>query len=208
MVDNFSQIKGLMNFEDENDFYFVQILQRRKDGKQGQVDPPERPTRVVKVYSIRSHEHLDEKKQEITTLCDVFGARAQLNVNKRNFKKCALATLRDIADLIDKENYSKVARSFNSSCGRYSSEEKKNKKWIIDIDPYEIDADPHTGTIVQKIVDEINEMKPDGDKLVDVIPSLNGVHMVTTPFDLQSFEINKPYDVGVHKDAFTNLYIP
>lgn len=206
MLDNFSKIFELFNTEDENDFYFIQILQRRKDGKQGRVPLPERPTRLVKTYDVRSVDHLSEKKDEIVELCNTFGARAQFNVNKRNYRKCALATLRELAENIDKEQYRKVSRAFSSSCGRYSAEDKTSKKWILDIDKEHEEDD--IDTKVNSLVELIDELKPEGDKYVDVIPSLNGAHLITRPFDVQTFEQAKPFDVEVHKDAFTNLYIP
>ena len=33
VVDNFDQIKSLLTFEDKDDFYFCQIIQRKKDGQ-------------------------------------------------------------------------------------------------------------------------------------------------------------------------------
>lgn len=34
MINNFEQIKSLLKFEDENEFYFLQIIQRKKDHKE------------------------------------------------------------------------------------------------------------------------------------------------------------------------------
>lgn len=38
MTDNFNLIRPLLNFRSEDDFYFLQILQRKKDHNNGKVN--------------------------------------------------------------------------------------------------------------------------------------------------------------------------
>lgn len=43
--------------------------------------------------------------------------------------------------------------------------------------------------------------------LIDRIPTLNGTHLITRPFNLQILHQNYP-DVGVQKNHLTALYVP
>lgn len=206
MVDNFEKIANFLGFKSDDDFYFLQILQRKKDGQIGKVKPLIKQAKVVKIYSIRSVEHLFEKKEEVIELCNVFGARAQLNVNKRSYKKCAYETLKEISDCLYHENYRAASHAFNSSCGKYSAENRENKKWIVDIDKSDVIGS--MDSYVQSLLSIINEeCKPDGNKFIEQVSSKNSVHLITSPFDVQTF---KKYheSVDIHKDSFTNLYIP
>lgn len=206
MVDNFEKIANFLGFKSDDDFYFLQILQRKKGGQIGKVKPLIKQAKMIKRYSNRSVEHLFEKKEEVVELCNVFGARAQLNVNKRSYKKCAYATLKEISDCLYHENYRAASDAFNSSCGKYSAEEKESKKWVVDID--ESDVIGSMDSYTQSLLSVINEKcKPEGDKLVEQVPSKNGVHLITSPFDVQTFKTYHE-SVEIHKDSFTNLYIP
>ena len=52
---------------------------------------------------------------------------------------------------------------------------------------------------------EINTIEPKGDKILAVIPTLNGVHLITKPFNLQKFKELYPL-IDVHKNNPTLLY--
>jgi len=53
----------------------------------------------------------------------------------------------------------------------------------------------------------IERIKPIGNKLIDIIPSKNGYHVITSPFDVSEFSKSFP-NIDIHKDNPTNLYIP
>lgn len=207
MVYNFGFVKDFMNFDSEDDFYFLQILQRRKDDQLGKVSPPDKPSKLIKVYSIRSVEHLMEKKEEIIEICNIFGARAQLHVNKRGFKKCAYATLNRLSDALYHEDFAKARDAYNSACGKSSNEDKTTKKWVIDIDADEIDAT--VDEYSKKCMDTVTDLKPNPgeDKVISSVASKNGAHIITRPFDLKEFKEVFP-SIEIKKDSFTNLYIP
>ena len=61
MIDNFEQITSILNFESEDDFYFLQIIQRKKDNPDGCMGS-NNSSRLIKAYSIKSIEELDKKK--------------------------------------------------------------------------------------------------------------------------------------------------
>ena len=52
-VDNFDQIEKLLNFENEGDFYMIQIMQRGKDQNNGR---PSSSVRIIKSYFVDSIE--------------------------------------------------------------------------------------------------------------------------------------------------------
>ena len=214
MVNNLEQIKNLLKFEDKNDFYFVQVLKRSKEN-------PDLGSNnyVVKTYYIKSIKGLDRDFPEMVCLANFHNARVYINLNKRNFKKCALKTVRCILDQIENEAESHIPSAFNTVCGKLSN--KNDKKWILDYD--ELDTDK-----LKEVEQFINTLKPekDGSKLEDVIrihdnievdnelvdiygivPTKNGYHLITSPFNSNDF--NKRYpEISIHRNNPTVLYIP
>ena len=65
MINNLEKIKELLNFEDEHDFYFLQILQRKKDHPEGTVVGSNNSSRLIKGYYIYSIDQLDKYFKEI-----------------------------------------------------------------------------------------------------------------------------------------------
>lgn len=61
-VDNFDLIEEFLKFESEDDFYFLQVIQRKKDGNE--TGRGNNGARLIKAYYIHSIEHLEEKKQK------------------------------------------------------------------------------------------------------------------------------------------------
>lgn len=98
MVDNFDRIRKLLNFRSKDDFYFVQVLQRKKDHNNTKVNGTNNNSRLIKVYYISSLEYFDFVKPEIIELCKVFGARAGINLNRRSFERMAFHHLKKVTD--------------------------------------------------------------------------------------------------------------
>lgn len=193
MVDNLEKILPLLVFESDDDFYYLQILQRKKENPHLGSN-----SRVIKNYYIYSTEYLIEKYDEIKRLCEVFNARASIRLNKRSAEKVAFKTLSNISNTILNKAYNFVSKSYDRACGLGHND--KNKKWILDLDfiPY--------GAEHLDINDFITEIEPKGNKLITVIESKSGVHMIVKPFNLQSFNKKYPH-IEIHKDNPTNLYI-
>ncbi len=192
MIDNFEQIKKLLVFETENDFYHLQIIKRKKEH-------PELSSNsyIVKTYYIKKLEELDFYKGEIKCLCDYHNARGCINLNRRNFERLAFQTLNKVSEQIMNKDFKSVRKAYQSTCGKYSYE--TNKKWILDIDH-------KNRREINDILRFVENIEPIQQRYISLIETKNGFHLITTPFNLISFKIKYP-DIEVHKDNPTILYI-
>lgn len=200
MVDNFEIIKPLLKFNNSDEFYFLQIIQRKKDFIKGQErHGRDNNSRLIRAYYIYSAEQLEDYKEEIIKLCELFNARAGINLNKRNNKDVAIKCLEILAIAMRKnDEFKGISKIYSSACGK---ERSTDKLWIVDIDNMTYD----------EIFDVINyfsiECMPEGNKLISKIPSKNGVHLITTKFDRKKFSEKYP-TIEIHCNNPTNLYIP
>lgn len=199
MTDNFDLITPLLEFRNEDDFYFVQIIQRKKDHKKGQISGTNNHSRLIRSYQIRSVDYLLSVKKEIVAICDALNARAGIDLNRRSYRKTAFHCLKKTADQIMNEDYIHVNKAYDSVCGQYSNE-KENKKWILDVD----NIGRQSNDI---ILFAERKCEPIGRKFIAVIPSKNGYHIIMNPFNLKTFQKQFP-DIEIHKSNPTNLYIP
>lgn len=193
MVDNFRNIESLLQFSSEDDFYHLQIIKRKKEH-------PELGSNsyVVKTYYIISPEHLYQKKEEIISLCNHHNARSCINLNRRSFEKIAFNLLKKVTDQIMNKDFKSCRKAYESVCGAHSNE--PNKKWIIDIDRrYDVDE-------YARIANKLHDIQPIGPKALRMLPTKNGYHIITCPFNIMEAKAFLPDDI--HKDNPTILYIP
>jgi hypothetical protein len=201
MVDNFEQVKGLLVFPRKDSFYFLQILQRKKDHKGERLGGSNNNSRLIKAYYITSKEKLDIHREEIVRLCEVFGARASINLNPRSFEKTAFQLLVKVANQMHNKAYHDVAKAYNSVCGDYQAE--MDRRWLIDIDTQDKEYIHEVSQFVSDLQSEIHNKEY---SILAVIPSKNGAHIITNPFNLERFNTKYP-TLEVHKNNPTNLYI-
>lgn len=196
-IDNYNLIAPLLTFESEDDFYYLQILMRKKENPQLGSN-----SRVIKNYYIKSLEHLNSRYEEIKLLCRTHNARAMIRLNKRSFRKVAMRTMVNVANTLVNEEYKFIGKYYDRACGETHNEEA-NKKWILDFD------NSPSALQIEKITKEIQQCKPEGDKVIEYIPSRAGGHIITKPFHLADFKLDHLL-IGedIHKDNPTNLYIP
>jgi hypothetical protein len=64
MIDNLKLILPFLKFESQDDFYYLQILQRKKENAELGSN-----SRVIKNYYIKSEEYLLDRYDEIKKLC-------------------------------------------------------------------------------------------------------------------------------------------
>ena len=194
MVDVLDDIKGFLLFESDDDFYYLQIIQRKKENSGIGSN-----SRIIKNYYIGSISYLESKYDEIKAICKLFNARAMLRLNKRSYKKVALSTMVNIANSISNNEYSFIKKSYDRACGVCHND--KNKSWILDFDEA-VDINNKT-----EVIDFINSLEPFGNKVLIELPTKSGIHLITKPFNLSTFSVKYP-SISVHKDNPINLYIP
>lgn len=194
MVDVLNDIKGFLLFESDDDFYYLQIIQRKKENSGLGSN-----SRIIKNYYIGSISYLESKYDEIKGICKLFNARAMLRLNKRSYKKVALSTMVNIANSISNNEYSFIKKSYDRACGVCHND--KNKSWILDFDEA-VDINNKT-----EVIDFINSLEPFGNKVLIELPTKSGIHLITKPFNLSTFSVKYP-SISVHKDNPINLYIP
>jgi hypothetical protein len=177
MINNIQQIKGLLNFEKPGDFYMLYVFKRKKDQPEDERDNHQ-SVRTIKTYCIESVDHLDRRYDEIMQLCEMFKARAYIHVQKQNHFDVSLNMMVALAQRIQDGNNNQKGL-FDSVVGQIKTQEKR---WIVDIDTDSL----HVRNMVVNIIENI---KPIGaeSKIIAVIPTKNGVHLITKRFDVMDF---------------------
>jgi hypothetical protein len=201
-VNNFELIRNTLEFPDENSFYFLQVLKRRKDNP-----GLEKDMKHLSDYYIYSFQQFDELKERIITQCDAENARAYFRINRRDAKKVAMQVLKRTVDYIMSEDYRAVKNAFASCAGEFHSD--PDKKWIVDIDwkdvPPGVDQNLYLDMVIAKV--QLLVAETGRDESIYRIPTKNGVHIITRPFNLKLFKDSYPA-IDVHKDNPTILYCP
>ncbi len=196
-VNNLDILLPFMKFESTDDFYYLQILQRKKEN-------PElgRNSRVIKNYYLKSQDELIKKYDEIVDLCKLFNARASLRLNKRSFEKVAYKALINYAENMQQRDFINIPHGYDRAVGLGHNESKGNAKWILDID------DNPSQELLNEMIKVIEDAKPlkEESKILAIVPSKTGMHIITCPFDSREFDTVFP-EIDKHKDNPTNLYI-
>ena len=202
MIDNLHQIKSLLNFEKEGDFYMLYILKRKKDQTTDKSN--HQSVRTIKTYCIESVEYLEKRYEEIKELCEMFKARAYIHVQKQSHHDVSLNMLIALAERI-RNGQHRQQHLFNSVVGQLKTLEKR---WVIDIDGISIDGFAHA-PFYKEMRRYISELQSETGKEVEMtfIPTKAGFHIIASPFNLQKFKERYP-EVDVQKKNPTILYIP
>ena len=209
IIDNFEQIKGLLEFPNEDTFYHLQIIRRGKDH-------PNLPcaNRTIMTYYLDSSNKLDKLKEEIIGICKMFGARAYINLNPRSYKKTTMDTIAALAHRVSEGDYKKIYRTWNTVC---SSEKSKNARWIIDVDePNEFSYEEITEELISLYLkndktltlEQIREPEVLKNYIIAKIPTKNGYHLITKGFNREEFSKKFGNKIDIHRNNPTILYIP
>jgi hypothetical protein len=196
-VDNFDLIKKHINTSDDgSEFYMLQIMRRTKDqkGYEGK-----HKQSVIKSYYISSPEYLEEKREEIIGLCEMFNARAYINLNKKSYKQVSLKALEILAGKIAHEDYG-IKSIFESACGQTGACDGQ-KTWLVDFDS----KDEVELNVVKTI---INVVEPKGvEKIVETVPTRHGYHLITKPFNKKAFYDIYNEKLDIHDNNPTILFV-
>ena len=196
-IDNFDLIKKHINTSgDGNEFYMLQIMRRAKDQKDYE---GKHKKNIIKSYFISSPEYLDNKRDEIIGLCEMFNARAYINLNKKSYNQVSLKALEILAGKIAHEDYN-IKSLFDAATGQTSSCDGQ-KTWIVDYDSKDIDE-------LERIKTIIDSIEPKGvEKIVETVPTRHGYHLITRPFNKKDFYEMYNEKLDIHDNNPTILYM-
>ena len=194
MVDNFKQIKSLLDFPNDDIYYHLQIIRRGKDH-------PELPSanRMIKAYFICSLESLDYVEKEVKDLCEFFEARAYINLTPKSIRKTTLLQLKYIAQRVYEGDFKKIWKSWNTCAGEIKGEKSR---WVIDLDNENI---VENCIPIIHYINNLEPIHPNVGKVIATIKTNSGFHLISNPFNLQQFKEKYP-DIDVHKNNPTLLY--
>lgn len=195
MTDNFKFIKDFIQsqwggqFDSfTNVFYMIEIIGRAKDNTA--IQP-----RKFKTYYVRTMGDFDKYEQEIKTICDVLQMRAYISVNHKSMKHVTLNTMAEYANRIAQDNFAKPYSVFDSCAAKYV--ERAEQLWIIDVDKedadhYSLNAPLTVDDLAEHYIKIIESCEPK-KKIVTVIPTRTGRHIITRPFNTVEFCNKAPH---------------
>lgn len=199
MTNNFEEIKkyiqktyqysGITYFGpsfDKNDdtFFSIDLIRRGKDH-------PGLPAAnyLFRNYHIEKISDIDKFKDEIITLCDTLKLRAYFTINRKSYRKCLWKQNELIAKRIYDGDYKKPYKLWQSSVNMFHHQ--TDKRWIVDIDDKDID--------LQIIRDAINSTNAGEHRIISELPTKNGHHFITLPFDIIDFNLKMSDKFGIDK---------
>lgn len=190
IIDSFATIRKYI-IPNPDHYWFLQIIARRKDNS----DLP-RCEKYIKDYYIQTPEQLDQLKDEITGLSKFFNARVYFHPTARSFRKMAISSLHEISERLLSEEY-KVHRLSRTISGgnKALTNDKQIRYWMVDIDTTNWDEVENTIKIIESC--------PPYNEVCDVVPTINGYHLITKPFNClaysEFFKDTQPPEV--HKNS-------
>ena len=192
MIDNFKLIRSHLVFNNKDEFYFVQIIQRKKDGNEGL--HVRNGYRLIKSYYIYSVEEFNNLESRIKELCGANNARAYINMNVRNAKEAALECIKRYTDLVLNNNAFQGNNIWDSVCGGIRARGYK-ALWVIDVD---------------RIEELVRSCKHNENFVMYRVPTVHGFHLICNGFDTKQFNSllkDKHLDtIDIHKNNPTLLY--
>ena len=142
---------------------------------------------------------LEDIYPEVVVMCNQFNARASIRLNKRSFKDVAWKTMINLSNTMRNQEFKFVKNCYDRACGQGHND--KDKTWIIDLDDY-----PGYQFLNEfDYIEYLKNLQPIGNKVKAVIPTLNGSHLITSPFNTEEFKRDYP-NFDIHKNNPTILY--
>lgn len=206
-VDNFDKILPMLHYHNDDIFYSVQILRRKKDNKNATIRlGKNNNSRTIKSYYVYSNEMLLDLKAEMIALCNIFNARISINLNAKSFSKAAYENNSLIAEYLKSHNYKFIKNSYDKAVARANI--NSNRYWIVDVDKEDLQE---VNTITEYINILYNDAKLHNsdlkNKIISIIPTKTGLHIIANPFNKKKFYLKFP-NIEIKDNNPTNLYIP
>ena len=187
MVDNISKVRELLQFDNPEEFYYISIMQRNKDGVK--VAGSHDNARRIRTFYVFSLEDFDKITDFIKEICDKLNARCYIELNRKNIFQCQLECIKRLAECIEHRTTKSRAIMDSVVAGAPS----KDKLWLVD-------ADSNDREFVSKVHDYVFDHK---GVVLSTIPTVNGYHLITNRFDPREFHFE---GAELKRNAFTLLY--
>jgi len=199
-INNIDQIRENLVFDNEDDFYQIQIIKRRKENP-----GLKNNAKVVKEYYAYSLEYYDEISQELRDICLATRSRVYINLNVRSFKNAAFATLELMITHLHSGDYKSVRASYTKSASSRTS--RKRAQWLIDFDKNEGETEDQFRDRKQDFAYALMGFKV---QIINSLHTPNGIHFIVAPFDrVKFFEKNPAFDIyNIKKNSPTILFSP
>ena len=195
LIDNFNKFP----FEWKQwEFYFIQIIERKKDKKDAKGINGSNHARTIQNFSVSSQEELEKRIPQIKRLCKEYTARAYMHPARRTDKEVSLKMMELLVEHLQ-DNKHRLDRLYEHACGLSKGVERL---WILDYDLQDI-------CIFQQIISEIETWLKENKKNYKPwfsLPTKNGFHYIVEPFDKR---ILQKYDwaiVSIQTNNPTLLY--
>jgi len=189
MVDNINAIRSTLEFDNPEEFYYISIMQRNKDGVK--VAGSHDNARRIRTFYVFTLEDFDKVTDFVKEICDKLNARCYIEMNRKNIFQCQLECIKRLAECIEHRTTKSRAIMDSVVAGAPS----RDKLWMIDCDGKN-PGDP--------IIDEIIEyVENHHGKHYAVLPTVSGCHIITSRFDPRFFQFE---DCELKRNAFTLLY--
>lgn len=196
IVNNFELIRNCLKFPNSNEFYFIQVLVRGKDGVMEHKNA-NNINRLVKYYTIFSIEEFDKYKDEIVKYCNMFHARAYIHPTRRDLRQVSDLVLKTTVDQYT-SNKIGLKSVFPKACGL--SFITYEKLFVVDIDLKDLSVLNEISEYIEKQCEPFEYLK-----LQYIVPTLSGYHLICKPFNVKKFGDKYP-KIDVHKNNPTLLY--
>ena len=194
-IDNFDIIRRHLEFKSDFDRYIVHIIKRAKD-EDGKKYGVNQTNRLLKTFYITSTEYFDKKIPVIKDLCETNNARAYILPQVRDNSACLKELLKIVVDNLDNPTIKPDHLIRSAYCGYHGS---RDKKWILDLDfdnmteyktqmGFPGDQEIKKEWTYEQVLELVKEMLVQCGKMEDdayMIPTKNGMCIITSPFDLK-----------------------
>lgn len=182
VVDNFRLIEKFLTFKDPDDFYFLQIIKRKKENPD-----LNKSSVIVTSYYITSEEKYRALEHDIKTICEALNARAYINLNPRNGFSVTCEAISTLSQRIKSRQTNSCYKVWDHCCG-IEPKDLKHGLLLVDVDDKSLVED------VKKIINQcqsgVKSIEFDGlyDNCIEVIPTVNGAHILTHRFNQSTFK--------------------
>lgn len=175
-IDNFELLNSLIEkeFVSEDVFFLGEIITRKKENPE-----QTKSAKIVETIFLKKVDSLMRKKDYIIKICNAINARFYLYINPRSHKRVTLEMAHRLTDMIRREEFLCNLQIAEKMAGKTPN---GRKYWVVDIDTQSKED--------QKLIEEsISDCLPDvgQSKVILRIPTKNGIHLITKPFDKKDF---------------------